>query len=60
MPRRMYDGLTIDYLGMIFNFSVPGQVSISMGNMIAELLANVGVGDDARAESPAANYLLHR
>ena len=30
-----------------------------MENMIAEFLAEVGVGDDARAESPAANYLFN-
>ena len=35
---------------MIFNFIVPGEVSISMGNTINEFLACVGVGDDARAE----------
>jgi len=39
---------------MLFNYSIPGQVSISMGNMITEFLAEVGVGDDARAESPVS------
>jgi len=54
---NVYDGHSIDYLGMIFNFIVPDEVSISMGNMINEFLTDVGVGDDARVESPAANYL---
>ena len=42
---------------MIFHFIIPGEVSISMGNMINEFLAGAGVGDDARAELPAVNYL---
>ena len=42
---------------MIFNFSIPGEVSISMGNMVSEFLQELAVPDDARAESPAANYL---
>ena len=44
---NVYDGHSIDYLDMIFNSIVPGEVSISMGNMINEFLADVGVGDDA-------------
>jgi hypothetical protein len=43
---------------MIFNFNIPGEVSISMGGMIDEFLSEVGVSDDAKAESPAANYLF--
>jgi hypothetical protein len=56
---NVYDGETLDYLGMMFNFSIPGEVSITMGNMITEFLNEVGVCDDARAESPAANYLYN-
>ena len=47
------------FIGMLFRFSVPGQVYISMGNTISEFLAEVNVGDDARAESPAVNYLFN-
>jgi hypothetical protein len=54
---NVYDTLCIDYLGMLFDFSVPGEVSISMGNMVQEFLNEVGVDADAKAESPAANYL---
>ena len=55
---NVYEGPSVDYLGMIFNFNIPGEVSISMGGMIDEFLSEVGVGDDAKAESPAANYLF--
>ena len=55
---NVYEGPSVDYLGMIFNFSIPGEVSISMGGMIDEFLSEVGVSDDAKAESPAANYLF--
>jgi hypothetical protein len=53
-----YEGPSVDYQGMIFNFNIPGEVSISMGGMINEFLSEVGVGDDAKAESPSANYLF--
>jgi len=43
---------------MVFNFSVPGEVSISMGNMVHEYLAEIGIDGNARAESPAASYLF--
>jgi hypothetical protein len=56
---NVYDSGNIDYLGMMFNFNIPGEVSISMGNMISEFLAEVGADDNARAESPAANYLYN-
>ena len=52
---NVYEGKFIDYLGMLFNYSIPGQVSISMGNMINQFLVDIGVSDDARAESPAGN-----
>jgi hypothetical protein len=54
---NVYEGSSLDYLGMIFNFIIPGEVSISMGNMVAEFLQELNVPDDARAESPAASYL---
>ena len=56
---NVYEGKVIDYLGMLFNYSIPGQLSISMGNMINQFLVDIGVSDDARAESPAANYLFN-
>ena len=57
MLRLIYDDLCIDYLATVH--FVPGQVYISMGNTISEFLAEVSVGDDARALSPAANYLFN-
>ena len=35
---NVYEGPVIDYLGMLFDFILPGEVSISMGNMVAELI----------------------
>ena len=35
---NVYGTLTMDYLGMLFNFSIPGQVSISMGKIVQEFL----------------------
>jgi len=56
--RLSYEiGETLDYLGMLFNFNIPGEVSISTVNMVSEFLTEVGVGDGARAESPACNSL---
>jgi len=52
--ENMYDGETLKYLGMNPN---PGEISISIGNFVGEFLVEVGVGNHARAESPAANYL---
>ena len=54
---NLYEGPTIDYLGMLFDFGLPGEVSISMGNMIGEFLQELDVADDAHAESPAASHL---
>jgi len=34
----VYEGSTIDYLGMLFDFVSPGEVSISMGNSCRNLL----------------------
>ena len=42
---------------MLFDFGLPGEVSISMGNMVNEFLQELDVADDAHAESPAASHL---
>ena len=52
-----YEGSTIDYLVMLFDFGLPGKVSISMGIMVNEFLQELDVADDAHAESPAASHL---
>ena len=52
----MYDTLTLDYLGVLFHFSVPGEVCISMEKMVQEFLDEVTVAVDARAEISAAHY----
>ena len=54
---NVYEGPVIDYLGMLFDFSLPGELPISMGNMVAEFLQELDVADDAHAESPAASHL---
>ena len=51
---NVYEGPIIDYLGMLYDFSLPSEVSISMGNMIHEFLQELAVADDAHADSPAA------
>ena len=38
-------------------FGLPGEVSISMGNMVNEFLQELDVTDDTHAESPAASHL---
>ena len=54
MTILVYEGRRVDYLGMIFSFNIYQYYC----GMIDEFLSEVGVGDDARAESPAANYLF--
>ena len=56
---NVYDTLTLDYLDMLFNFCVPGEVSISMGKMVQEFLDEVAVAIDTRAETPATHYLYN-
>ena len=43
---NVYDTLTLKYLGVLFNFSIPGQVSIIMGKLVHDFLDEVAV--DAR------------
>ena len=50
---NIYEGPVTDYLGMLFYFSLPGE----LGNMVAEFLQELPVADDAHAESPAASHL---
>jgi hypothetical protein len=52
------EGNVLDYLGMIFDYSVPGEVTISMKNMVLEFLNELGISDDAKASSPASSYLF--
>ena len=54
---NVYERLTLDNLGMLFNFSIPGQVSISMGKIVQEFLDEVAVAVNERAETPAAHHL---
>ena len=36
-----------------FDFGLPGEISISMGNMIIEFVQKLCVADDAHAKSPS-------
>ena len=48
---NIFEGPIIDYLDMLFDFSLPDEVSISMGNMIYESLQELAVANDAHTES---------
>ena len=47
---NVFEGNSIDYLAMIFDFSSLVEVSISMGNMVTEFLQKLAVANDAHAE----------
>jgi hypothetical protein len=51
-------GKVLDYLGMIFDYSLKGKVSISMFDMIDEVIRDLDIPDGARAVTPAANHLF--
>jgi hypothetical protein len=49
-------GQVLDYLGMTFDFIVPGQVSITMDNCVQDILAECGMW--SRRSTPAASTLF--
>jgi hypothetical protein len=53
---KMTSGLVIDYLGMTFDFSKPGQVNITMDNCVTDILVSSGV-TTAKA-TPATSSLF--
>jgi len=60
--RRVYKVINahrdkcLDYLGMIFDYSVDGQVKISMEKMVEELLQEYSV--EGTVKTPAASFLF--
>ena len=55
---NVYEGSKLDYLGMIFNYGLPGEVSIDMSKMVLEFLNELEVPEEARRDTPAASHLL--
>jgi hypothetical protein len=55
---NVQDGNKLDYLGMLFDYSVPGVVSVSMGDMVEELVQAIGVDENVRANTPATTHLF--
>jgi hypothetical protein len=52
------DGKVIDYLGMIFDFSIDDEVTIGMEHMVHEILQEMDIVDGAVSKTPAASYLF--
>jgi hypothetical protein len=52
---NVHDVKTLDYLGMIFDYSVAGEVSISMDNMIRGAVNEYNI--QSKAATPAALHL---
>jgi hypothetical protein len=53
---KVNKGQVLDYLGMTFDFIVPGQVSITMNNCVQDILAECGMWP--RRSTPAASTLF--
>ena len=52
----VHRGAILDYIGMTFDFTVPGEVSITMENCVSDILAECGV--TAARATPAAETLF--
>ncbi len=48
--------ISVNYIGMTFDFTVPGEVSITMENCVSDILAECGV--TAARATPAAETLF--
>jgi len=55
---NVQEGAILDYLGMVFDYSEEGAVSISMGSMVGELLEAIEVNASEMAKTPAATNLF--
>jgi hypothetical protein len=53
---NVFDGDIIDYVGMDFNYEVPGVVKISMVQMVDEVVEELEITEDSRV--PAAPNLF--
>jgi hypothetical protein len=51
-------GKVLDYLGMIFDYSLKGKVSISMLSMVEEVIKDLDLPQDSFAATPAGNHLF--
>jgi hypothetical protein len=52
-------GLVHSYLGMTFDYSIPGEVKVTMENYVDELLKFCEIREDASSTVPAAPYLFN-
>ena len=55
---NIYEGGNIDYLGMIFNFSINGTVTMSMKSKVCDLVDDMGIKEGHVSTTPAANNLF--
>ena len=51
-------GNVLNYLGMVFDFSIKGKVKVNMGGFIEEMLIDVGNRFDGECETPARKDLF--
>jgi hypothetical protein len=55
---NVQDAKILDYLGMIFDYSVKGVVTVGMGDMVEELVLVIGVTEHDHANTPASTNLF--
>jgi hypothetical protein len=58
-PMNRSRGKVHDYLGMILDFSVPGEVTIDMVNYVRTVIADMPEEMEGTAATPAAARLFH-
>jgi hypothetical protein len=58
-PMNRSRGKVHDYLGMILDFSVPGEVTIDMVNYVRTVIADMPEEMEGTAAAPAAARLFH-
>jgi hypothetical protein len=54
---NVVEGKKLDYLGMTFDYSEEGYVTISMEDMIEEFIKEVGISEQDYASTPASSNL---
>ena len=58
-PLTIHQGLTHDYLGMVLDFSVQGQVKVQMVDDMTKVLSDMPEDMDVESNTPAANPLFN-
>jgi hypothetical protein len=58
MPLSQSRGKIHDYLGMMLDFTVPGQVTVDMSSYIQTILEDIPEDMIGKAATPAANHLF--